>query len=130
MVGEQFWRHWIELYAPTLTNQLKWFDAFRQIKVGDVVLVADSNTLRGEYRLARVAEVHPSKDGHIRCATVCYKNFRVGEAVNQYKGAPYTSVKRSVQRLALLVPVSELEEEVSESVSADKASNETISPEE
>lgn len=105
-IGQQFWKHWTELVAPTLITQQKWFETHQNLQVGDVVLVADSNTLKGEYRLAIVTQVHPSPDGCVRSATVSYKNFRVGESVRVYKGTPYTSVKRSVQRLALLVPVS------------------------
>ena len=107
-IGQQFWEHWIQLYAPLLVSQQKWFSRPRELKVGDVVLVADSNTLKGEYRLAIVTETHPSRDGHIRSATVSYKNFKVSESVRQYKGAPYTAVRRSVQRMALLVPVAEM----------------------
>ena len=56
-------------------------------------------------RLAVVTEVHQSADGLVRNVTVTYKNFRVGESVHKYSGARNTSVKISVQRLVLLVPI-------------------------
>ena len=77
----------------------------RGVKVGDIVLVADSNTFRGDYRLARVVQVHPSKDGITRRASVAYKNYKVGEALREYKGAKDTVVERSLQKLSLLIPV-------------------------
>ena len=79
----------------------------RDLKIGDVVLVLDRNTLKSEYRLGLVSDIHPSKDGRVRNVTVAYKNFKVGEKVHTYKGQKYTSVKRSVQRLVLLVPIEE-----------------------
>ena len=104
-IGNQFWKHWIEFFAPTLVYRPKWFNKQRNLQPGDIVLVADNNALRGEYRLARVREVHPGSDGCVRSALVEYKRFRTREAANEYKGASYTSVRRSIQRLVLLVPV-------------------------
>lgn len=41
---EEFWKKWTELYAPTLIVQRKWNTASRNLKPGDVVIVADKNT--------------------------------------------------------------------------------------
>ena len=38
-VVDDFWRKWMELYAPTLIAQNKWFNKSRNLKVGDTVLV-------------------------------------------------------------------------------------------
>ena len=40
------------------------------LKVGDVVLLADKNFPRGQWPLARVIEVFPSEDGLVRSARV------------------------------------------------------------
>ena len=104
-IGNQFWQHWLELFAPSLVYRPKWSQRERDLKIGDVVLILDNDALKGEYRLGLVLEVHPGKDGRVRNATVAYKNFKVGESVQIYKGQKYTSVKRSIQRLVLLVPV-------------------------
>lgn len=104
-IGEQFWKHWLQLFAPSLVYQSKWHASKPDLQVGDVVLVADSNSLRGNYHLARVTKVHPSKDGKVRSVTLAYKNYKVGECVKEYRGAKDTLIVRSVQRLILLVPV-------------------------
>ena len=104
-VVDQFWRQWTLTYAPTLLQQSKWMVATRGVKKDDVVLVADSNVLRGEYRVAQVKEAVPDKDGLVRKASIRYKTFKAGEALRVYKGAPDQVVERSVQRLSLLVPV-------------------------
>ena len=106
-VVDSFWKNWTMYYAPTLLHQSKWFYEGKEVQVGDIVLVADSNILRGDYRLARVTAVNRSKDGLVRRATVSYKNFRSGESVREYRGAKDTQVDRSVQSLSLIVPVSD-----------------------
>lgn len=104
-INDKFWKYWCEFYAPTLMYQHKWHKPQRDIQPGDVVAIADQNHLRGKYHIAKVTEVLPSKDGKVRSVTVVYKNFKQGEKVNTYKGANDTKVIRSIQRLALLVPV-------------------------
>ena len=104
-----FWRSWTQHYAPTLVQQSKWLLETRGVKIGDVVLVSDSNVLRGEYRLARVVATHPSKDGLVRRVTVAYKTYKAGEAVHQYRGAKDTTIERSIQNLSMLIPVEESE---------------------
>ena len=104
-VGEDFWRHWLQLFAPSLLYQSKWHTAQRDLQVGDVVLVSDSNTLRGTYNLALVNATHPGKDGRIRTVTVSYKNYKVGESTKEYRGAKDVTIRRSVQRLVLILPI-------------------------
>ena len=104
-IVDLFWRNWTAIYAPTLVKQSKWLSEERGVKEGDIVLVADSNVIRGEYRLAIVSKTTASRDGVPRRVLIKYKNFKVGESLRQYKGAPYTTVERSVQRLSLLIPV-------------------------
>ena len=104
-IVDQFWNHWTKLYAPTLIRQSKWLHGNRDIAIGDIVIVADPGVLRGSYRLGRVTQVFPSADGHVRRARVAYKRFKVGEKLHEYKGATDIEVERSVQRLALIVPV-------------------------
>lgn len=104
-VAGDFWKHWTGLYAPALIPQQKWYRPTPNLKPGDVVAVADSNALKGRYYIGQVSEVHPSKDGLIRKVTIRYKTYKQGEKTNVYRGAKDTKIIRSVQRLALLVPV-------------------------
>ena len=106
-IVQNFWSEWTKLYAPTLIYQSKWKKRTRDLRPGDVVGIADSNSLRGQYRVGVVREVFPGLDGIVRKVSVGYKNFKVGEQVQVYGGAKEVVVIRSVQRLALLVPVDE-----------------------
>ena len=109
---DDFWEKWIQLYAPTLVIQRKWNVSTRNLCPGDVVVVADKNVLRGEYRLGIVKEGFPGTDGKVRRVLVTYKNFRVGDIGQTYYGvSEAVTVSRSVQRLALIVPVDYSENE-------------------
>ena len=101
-----FWQKWTELYAPTLIKQSKWMDEARPFQKDDIVLVADSNVMKGEYRVAVVHEVHPSQDGVVRRVSIRYMIYRtVTPDMKLVNGRP-SIVERSAQRLSLLVPVS------------------------
>ena len=67
-------------------------------------IMADKNTLRGDYRLALVKEVFPGEDGKVRRVAIQHKSYRTGERAHDYRGARVTVVSRAAHRLALLVP--------------------------
>ena len=56
------------------------------------MIVADKNTLRGDYRLALVKDVFPGEDGKVCEVTVQYKSYRTGERVHEYRGARDTVI--------------------------------------
>ena len=104
-IMSDFWARWTELYAPTLMTQSKWHGKEqRNLKVNDVVVVADSNALRGRYFIARVCEIFPSQDGQVRKVSLEYKSFRVGSRASDYVVNKVIRITRSVRKLALLVP--------------------------
>ena len=61
-----FWRRWSNEYLPTLMERQKWRSRKENIKVGDLVLLADENYPRGEWPIARVWEVVSDDDGCVR----------------------------------------------------------------
>ncbi len=68
-------------------------------------LIVEKDSLRSEYRIAIVDKAYPGEDGKVRKVDLSYKNYKVGEIVTEYSGAKNQVVSRSVQRLALIVPV-------------------------
>ena len=102
-----FWKKWRRDYFPSLLIQPKWHTMHRDVKVGDIVLIQDSNLTRGNWKLGKIVTANPSKDGKVRPADVCYKNPKPNESVKTYQGGGYITVKRPVQRLIVIVPVEE-----------------------
>ena len=92
-----FWRRWIREAFPNLVIQQKWHSEKRNLTNGDVVLVQDSNIVRGQWKKALVVDAQISKDGKVRKATITYRNDQ-GTRVE---------VDRPVQRLIVLVPTDE-----------------------
>lgn len=65
-----FWKRWIKEYHPTLQERKKWNEPKENLKVDDLVLLADEHYPRGQWPLARVVEVFKGEDGYVRSAKV------------------------------------------------------------
>jgi hypothetical protein len=65
-IVNKFWRQFLSEYIPLLSNRGKWQTVRENIQVGEVVLQLDPNTPRGQWKLAIIYEVFPSKDGKVR----------------------------------------------------------------
>ena len=66
-----FWSRWKSEYLPTLTTRPKgWREQTVPFREGDLVLVHDDDTKRGQWPLARVQKVMPGKDGVVRTVEV------------------------------------------------------------
>ena len=81
------------------------------LKKGDIILIQDSNQIRGWWKLEKVSEVFPGEDSIVRKVHVAYKNPKQGEPAYKYNGRRYMTVERSVNRLVLLLLVDEKEQQ-------------------
>ena len=99
-----FWKRWHRDYFQTLIVRQKWHASCRNIAVNDVVLIRDSNSKRGNWRMARVIEATPGNDGKVRNVKLNYKICQPGLSC---RGIKYTVIVGSVQNLVLLLPVEE-----------------------
>ena len=61
-----FWQIWIREYLPIITTHKKWNIPTRNFVIGDLVLIADKNIPRSNWLLARITEMHRSKDNVTR----------------------------------------------------------------
>ena len=105
---KEFWNKWFLQVFHNLVPSYKWKHKYRDVQVGDIVLLKDSNQLRYEYRLARVKETYPGIDGHVRRVTLEYKNLNesgdISRSVTDLKKARFITVERSIQNIAVIVP--------------------------
>jgi hypothetical protein len=96
-IADAFWKRWTEAYFPSLIVQQKWHTSHRNLRKGDVVIVQDSNLIRGKWRLGRVTKADPSlRDGFVRNVDIEYKNI---------SSKRHLSITRAVQRVIVLIPV-------------------------
>ena len=102
-IVNSFWKKWTRDYFPGLIVQQKWHTAHRNLKEGDIVLIQDSNLIRGQWKLGKVSKVFPGEDGKVRKVYVQYKNPKPGELVNKYEGRGYVTVERAVNKLVVIL---------------------------
>ena len=92
---DDWWNKWYDLALPALVPCYKWKHKNRNVSVGDVCLIRYRKSIRSTYRLGRVTEVTPSKDGLVRSVRLQYK--LPTEKVYRY-------VDRSIHGIAVIVP--------------------------
>ena len=64
------WSRWMREYLPSIGSRQKWFQTSKNLAVGDVVLVIDSDAPRLDWRLVRIEAVYPGKDGLVQVGDV------------------------------------------------------------
>ena len=104
-VTNAFWKKWSNEVSPGLVVRQKWHEKSRNLCMGDLIMICETSPIKAKYKLGLVDDVHPSADGCVRSVTVRYvllKNNPHGEDKIQN-----IRVKRSVQRLSLILPVEE-----------------------
>ena len=65
-----FWRRWVKEYLLSLQERQKWIRPRRNVAVGDLVLIADEHSPRGEWPMGVVEVVTQDRHGAVRQATV------------------------------------------------------------
>ena len=100
-----FWKKWSTEVSPGLVVRQKWHKKQRNLCTGDLVMICDSSPIKSKYKLGIVEIVYPSKDGFVRSVSVRYVNIQKNSSGKDV--ITNISVKRSVQRLVLILPVEE-----------------------
>ena len=63
-IVNSYWKKWTTHYFPSLLIRQKWHVSRRKVKIGEILLIQDSNQIRGKWKLGRVTEAEPSlRDG-------------------------------------------------------------------
>ena len=67
---EQIWRSWLLDYLHTLQQRSKWREAQTEFKTNELVLLKNNLFPPATWELARIVEVRPGSDKHVRVVTV------------------------------------------------------------
>ena len=97
-------KKWNRDFFHTLIIRQKWHVKTRNVKIGDIVLVQDTNSLKGKWKLAQVIETFVGSDNIVRNVTIRYKLNKPGM---NYNGQADSTVNRSVHSLVIILPVEE-----------------------
>ena len=112
---KSWWDQWIVQALPNLVPYKKWRIEHRPLSIGDIVLVLYARKIgKGDYRLARVLQVHPDPHGVIRTVTVGMRRRDSRENALPYVHRPLEEIKLGVQRLVVVCPKEEQQLEVEE----------------
>jgi hypothetical protein len=112
-VKNEFWEKWFHQVFEHLIPCPKWRKEYRNMMVGDVVLMRDTNLVGHRYKLALVKEVVAGEDGKVRRVVLQYKNV---EASTPLDKARFKETERSVHNVVVIVPVDWTPAEVEQSV--------------
>ena len=104
-ITDQFWKNWTDLYFPTLLRRQKWHHKERNMNIGDVCVMKDSNAMRGEWRLCRVVQVYPDKEGVVRNVKVIAAPPGKTDGSSKYnKDIAMVELKRHVSNFIVIHP--------------------------
>ena len=120
-VTRDFWEKWTTEVTPIHVIRQKWHESRRNLAVNDIVLVHEKSPIKGKYVLAKVDSVNVSRDGLVRSCTVSYRIPNSKDPMGCYSGGRLIKLTRSIQRLTLILPVEEQDEELK--VIEDKSKN-------
>ena len=99
LVEKDWWDKWIVQVWPTLFSYKRWKDKKENMAVGDLVLLNYPGQFKDDYTIAKVIEVHPSKDGLVRQVTVTYRKRKSKESPLVCKSKPLIEERVAVHRL-------------------------------
>ena len=107
---DEFWSKWFAQVFEKLVPCQKWRTSHRSVKVGDVVLFRMSMAaITPDYKMARVKEVFPGEDGHVRRVLLEYKAQRAGATEEEWI---FKTTERAIHNIVVIVPVDWTPEEV------------------
>ena len=89
-IQKQFWDKFNNDYLNHLQKKYKWQHPTRSLKIGDLVILHEPNCSPGLWKMGRIIEEYPDKQGEVR-------KFEV-------KVSPEESVQRAAKRLVPLLP--------------------------
>ena len=103
-LANEFWKRWRKEYLQNLQVRSKWNKTLPNVEIDDVVIVCDDDLPRSRWRLGRVVETFPSKDG-----LVCSVRLSMGSRSLDKTGRPTSPpcfLNRPIHKVVLLMKAS------------------------
>ncbi|KMQ84485.1 hypothetical protein RF55_17667 [Lasius niger] len=80
---QHFWDRWSRDYLHSLNHRPKWWKSDAAVRVGRLCVLRNKTTPPNKWPQARVVDVHPGEDGHVRVVTVRTASSTFRRAVNR-----------------------------------------------
>ena len=61
-----FWCRWRKEFLQSLQERKKWTNTKRNLKVGDIVILQEANTIRNNWQMRRVIQTHCDEKGFVQ----------------------------------------------------------------
>ena len=68
--ADMIWKRWVREYLPQNNLRSQWNKTGANIQVGDLVWFVEDNVKRSHYKMARIKNVYPGKDGIVRSVLI------------------------------------------------------------
>ena len=98
---EAFWSRWKREYIHQLQSRQKLVHKRTNLKAGDIVLIAEENLPRTQWRLGRVTCTLPSSDGLVRKVKLLVGDSSLDDKGRRVNSS--TELDRPVHKLVLLL---------------------------
>lgn len=95
-----FWSRWKHEYLTSLQPRAKWHKKRRNVSECYIVILKDDQP-RNLWRLARVIEAVPEKDGFVRKVKILLRDKSAGQQLNKK-----TILERPIQKLVTIIEAS------------------------
>eukprot|EP00057_Strongylocentrotus_purpuratus_P027891 XP_011682365.1 PREDICTED: uncharacterized protein LOC105446797 [Strongylocentrotus purpuratus] len=99
-LANEFWKRWKREFLQSLQSRQKWTCPQREARIGDVVIMKDDNP-RNQWTLARVVDVYPSSDNHVRKVKLVMGDPKINSRGKRIFQQRY--FERPIHKLILLV---------------------------
>ena len=83
-MADEFWQRWRKELLAQWQERGKWEKPKRNVKIGDIVLIMDSSIPRCQWRMAKVIETFPGKDGLVRKVKLIVGNPSLQKLKSQF----------------------------------------------
>ena len=107
-IVNEFWCCWMKEFLQSLQERKKWRNTKRNLKVGDIVILQEANTIRDDWHMCRVMETYCDEKEFVW--SVKLEIWSVDQAGRK------NIVNRPVSKVVLLLESEEVDENVLESL--------------
>lgn len=101
---QDFWQQWNKEYLNTLNVRRKWREGNKNLEVGALVLLKESNLPTMQWAMGRITQVFPGKDGIVRTVTVKTTKGDFKRSVRHLAPLPIDRIEKSTSQGGECVP--------------------------